>query len=78
MSTKELTVEPEYIVDSEGRKTKVILSVEAYEELLAALQQRSETPPTQKRTFSSLGAGEEATLQSAQTRDLIRQAWKER
>ena len=35
MSTK--TVEPEYIVDSEGHKTKVIMSVEAYEELLEDL-----------------------------------------
>ena len=33
--------EPEYIVDSEGRKTKVVLSVEAYEELLEDLHDLS-------------------------------------
>ena len=33
--------EPEYIVDSEGHKTKVILSVEAYEALLEDLHDLS-------------------------------------
>ena len=33
--------EPEYIVDSEGRRTKVILPVEAYEELLEDLHDLS-------------------------------------
>jgi hypothetical protein len=31
------TLEPEYIVDSKGRKTKVILPVEKYEQLLEDL-----------------------------------------
>ncbi|MDQ3396297.1 MAG: hypothetical protein M3511_00775 [Deinococcota bacterium] len=31
------TVEPEYIVDSQGRKVKVILAVEDYERLLEDL-----------------------------------------
>ena len=78
MSTFERSaVEPEYIIDSEGRKTKVILSVEAYEELLAASQQRGESQ-AQGRTFSSLGAGENANLQGAETHDLISRAWDER
>ena len=77
MDEKRTPLEPEYIVDSEGHKTKVILSVEAYEELLAASQRRSELQ-AQRRTFSSLGAGEDASLQGAETRDLISRAWDER
>ncbi len=33
--------EPEFIIDSEGRKVKVILSIEAYEELLEDLHDLS-------------------------------------
>ena len=67
--------EPEYIVDSKGHKTKVILPVEAYEELLAAAQRLSEKTPQTRRTFSSLGAGEDAALQGSEAHELIRQAW---
>ncbi len=77
MSTpKRIAVEPEYITDHEGHRTKVVLPIEAYEALLRAAQQPNKTP--QKRTFSSLGAGEDATLQGAETRDLIERAWQER
>lgn len=34
-------VQPEYIVDAEGRKVKVVLSIEAYEELLEDLHDLS-------------------------------------
>ena len=57
---------------------KVVLPIEAYEELLRAAEQPSETPKAQPRTFHSLGAGDDAALQGAETRDLIAQAWKER
>ncbi len=77
MST-EINVEPEYIVDREGRKTKVVLPIEAYEELLKAAQQPNETPQAQPRMFKSLGTGEDTALQGAETRDLIAQAWKAR
>ena len=73
MSTpKRSALEPEYITDHEGHRTKVVLPIEVYETLLRAAQQPNETP--QKRTFSSLGAGEDATLQGAETRALLSRA----
>ena len=41
MNTSKRIIEPEYITDHEGHRTKVVLPIEAYEELLEDLHDLS-------------------------------------